>query len=93
MALAYITCCVDSTYEAITAMTEASRKVTYRTARAHIGKDALVETFPDYDWDGAHNRPGCLTLKRDWHVGYYKSTYLGRPVYYVRHSAIEYIFG
>ena len=35
---------------------------------------------------------GGLRLKDDWHVGYFKSTYDGKPCYYIDHSRIEYIF-
>ena len=33
-----------------------------------------------------------LHLKDDWAVSYHKSVYDGQPCYYIRHSAIEYIF-
>lgn len=33
-----------------------------------------------------------LHLKDDYHVEYYRSTYDGVPCYYMKHSAIEYIF-
>ena len=33
-----------------------------------------------------------LTLKDDWHVGFYKSTFEGKPCYFVRWSAIEFIW-
>jgi hypothetical protein len=70
-------------------MIEAARPIGYRTARHAIGRDALASTFPDYDW---RRRPHDLTMKRDWHVGYYRSTFRGKRCVYVVHSAIEYIF-
>lgn len=84
----YITCCINSTADAIRDLIEHERAITYRTALKRIGRTNLARVFPDYDWRGQ----GGLTMKRDWHVGYYKSRYLGRPCYFVRHSAIEYIF-
>jgi hypothetical protein len=92
VALHYLTCCIDSTCEAIRDLVDSSRLISYRTARRKIGKAALEATFPAYDWDGKRSRPGYLPLKADWHVSYHKGRYLGRQVYYVRHSAIEYIF-
>jgi hypothetical protein len=86
--LSYVTCCINSTAGAIQDMIDLERQVTYRTALKRIGRAELARTFPDYDW----HRRGGLTMKRDWHVGYYRSRYLGRPCYFVRWSAIEFIF-
>jgi hypothetical protein len=88
MALAYVTCCIHSTAQAIQDMIDQEREITYRTALKRIGRAELAKVFPTYDWKGS----GGLTMRRDWHVGYYKSRYLGQPCYFVRHSAIEYIF-
>jgi hypothetical protein len=93
MALQYLTSCVDSTYEAIRNLVDNSRSISYRTAHRRIGRAALAEVFPCYDWDRKRSRACYLPMKADWHVSYHKGRYLGRPVYYVRHSAIEYIFG
>jgi len=84
----YTTCCIHSTGEAINAMKDKAREITYRTFRKNTeGLD---------DWALAmgyvlHPSQG-LTLKRDWHVGYYKSEYNGKPCYYLTHSAIEHIW-
>lgn len=84
----YYTNCINSTYEAITAMTERARDITYTTLLQHVGIDTLLDTFPGY----ARYPQQGLTLKNDWHVSYHKSRYEGKRCYYVRHSAIEYIF-
>ena len=87
----YITCCISipmSQVDDLNAMTDRARRITYRTARQHIGKNALALVFDNYDWGNGK----YLTMKRDWHVGYYKSTFRGKPCIYVKHSAIEYIF-
>jgi hypothetical protein len=93
MAMQFITTCINSTYEPIRDLVDNSRSISYRTARRKIGLKALAEAFPSYDWDGKRSRPGYMPMKRDWHVSYHKGRYLGQPVYYVRHSSIEYIFG
>lgn len=88
----FITSCVDvpiSHVNQLQEMIDRSREVSYRTARAHIGAEALAKAFPNYDW---RRRPRDLTLKDDWHVTYHRSVFRGKPVYYLVHSAIEYIF-
>ena len=83
----YATCCVESDGESITTMVDAERSITYRTALKHMV--GLLE------WAGAHGyecRAPNLTLKNDWSVSFHKSVYRGKPCYYVRWSAIEYIW-
>lgn len=95
MSFQYHTCCVKSTAEAIDAMVDAAKKITYRT---------MLINCPDLlDWAESmgYVRDGrerdlqgrrVLTLLKDWYVHYYYSQYRGRPCYYLVHSAIEYIF-
>jgi hypothetical protein len=93
MALQYITCCVNLSMGDVPDlyhMIDHARRVTYRSAVAKIGRKELGAVFPDYDWS---NKPRHLTMRKDWHVAYFRSTFRGKPVYYVKHSAIEYIFG
>ena len=33
-----------------------------------------------------------LHIKDDWHVSYHKARYHGKPIYFLKHSAIEYVF-
>lgn len=70
-------------------MTERGRQISYATARRHIGRDALAAAFPGYDWS---RRPQGLTMRRDWHVEYYRSRFRGAPCIYVKWSAIEFVF-
>jgi hypothetical protein len=70
------------------AMTERGRPVGYATFARHVPRADLVRVLPFYTWAGR----GGLRLANDWHVGYYRSTFRGAPVYYLVHSAIEYIF-
>lgn len=85
----FITSCVESTYDLIHPMVEEAREITYRTFFKHVRRDLVAPVFPAYDW---RRRPRDLTLKRDWHVSYHKSRFGGRTCYYIRHSAIEYVF-
>jgi len=84
----YTTCCVESTGEAIRAMVEKAREISYRTFRKHCeGLDDWAQAMGYF----RHPSQG-LTLKNDWHVTYYKSVFQGKPCYFLVHSAIEYIW-
>lgn len=84
----YRTCCVNATGRDINDMVDACRDISYRTFRRHCeGVDAWAVGM-GY---AAHPSRG-LTLSADWHVSYHKSRYRGKPCYYLRHSAIEYIW-
>lgn len=85
----YRTCCVDSTAEKIHAMTDEARDSSLQTLRKHCA--GLEEWERSMGYTTGHQRGG-LRLKDDWHVGYFKSRYCGRPCYYIVHSAIEYIW-
>lgn len=86
----YITCCVHAEMQEILDLQASGRQITYRTALQHIGRDALAQVFSIYDWS---RKPRDLTLKKDWMVRYYRGVFRGKPVVYVQHSRIEYIFG
>jgi hypothetical protein len=87
---AYATCCVHDAADAIIAMTEQAREVTYQTACRHL-KEALRDWAEGMGYATAPRERG-LRLKGDWHVRYYRSRYRGKPCFYVVHSAIEYVF-
>jgi len=87
----YLTNCVGIAERDVVhllAMIDAGREITYRTLQQHVGRDSLADMFPFYNWD----QQGGLTMINDYAVSYHKSTYKGRRCYYVRHSAIEYIW-
>jgi hypothetical protein len=92
MRYSYAGCCIDSDAESITDMTERERSVSFRTILKHVGIEALARVFPSYDWRGSTHAAGGLHMRNDWHVSYHKSWYRGRRCYYVRWSAIEFIF-
>ena len=84
----YYTNCVSSTARLINDMRDTARDVTYRTVLRHC--HGLLGWAKEMGYELRSNQG--LTLKDDWHVSYHKSTYAGLPCYYVRHSAIEYIW-
>lgn len=86
----YITNCVNSTAKAINDMVyNNSREIAWRTFRKHVSIEDLQYLFPYYSYGGRDER---LHIKDDWAVTFNKSTYKGKPCYYLVHSAIEYIF-
>lgn len=87
----YSHCCVDVGPRAVATlqrMINDARGVTYETVRRHcVGLLSWAEQH-GYERHAARG----LTLKDDGHVGYYKSRWNGQRCYYVRWSAIEFIW-
>jgi hypothetical protein len=84
--------CVDAgmaNVDALHTMTDNAREVTLDTIRQHCAGLAEWEKSMGYD---TGNERGGLRLKNDWHVTFHKSVYRKRRCYYIRHSAIEYIW-
>jgi hypothetical protein len=82
----FVTDCIGSTYEAISALKETEQSISRRTFREYVGPE---------EWKDLQQRLGYdrdFPIARDWHVGYYKGVYLGKPAVFVRWSGIEYIF-
>lgn len=84
----YTTCCVNSAAEAIHAMVDSARDVSLATIRRHCA--GLDEWARQMSYAVGSERG--LHLKDDWAVSFHKSHYKGKPCYYIRHSAIEYIW-
>jgi hypothetical protein len=94
MALKYVGCCVDcpsSQSMDLQEMVDRSVQVSYRTLMRRVGREVLasVPMFRNYDW---RLRPHDLTMTRDFAVSYHRSWWQGQRCYYVRWSAIEFIF-
>lgn len=83
----YRTNCTMSTYEAITAMVDQAREITWSTLLRHVPIEEIRSIFNWYEYHGQG-----LHIKNDWHVTFHKSTYLGVPCYYIQQSGIEYIW-
>lgn len=83
----FVTNCVSSDGESIGAMVDQAQDITYRTFAKHC------------DWQPIARELGYavgpspeLHMKDDWHIGYYRSKYRGKPCYFFKWSAIEYVF-
>lgn len=83
-----LTTCINAKAQDIESMTAQSREVTYTTIREKIGAAHLKEIFQNYEW----NIRAGLTLKNDYYVKYFTSTYRGKKCCYIAHSNIEYVF-
>lgn len=84
----YATACLNSTHELITKMVEQEKKVSLSTIKKHCQGVSDWAQQVGYETD---KRRG-LTLEQESHVGYYKSVYDSKPCYFIRHSAVEYIW-
>lgn len=69
-------------------MIDNARQITYKTFMKHVDRNDIIKLFPQYDWTTGRG----LTLKRDYHVSYYKSKFKNQPCVFINHSSIEYIF-
>jgi hypothetical protein len=86
----YVGNCTDQhTAPHLEDMMDAAKRITYRTFVQAVGLDNVREVFRDYAWGHQRND---IRMKNDPYVYYYRSTFEGKPCYYVRHSGIEYIF-
>lgn len=86
----YYDCCVSySSNIELNYIIDNSIPITYNTFLKHVDKESLNKLSRNLGYV-----KGCsLSLKTDWHVGFFKSkTPLGEVVYYLRHSCIEYVF-
>ena len=89
----YLKCCVDfetNEVESLNKMIDNATEITYSTFIKHIGIKQISQLFPFYIW--GQKKEGGVRLKDDWAVSFYKSKLNGVLVYYINHSAIEYIF-
>jgi len=88
----YVGCCVDLKGRDITEMCDCATEVSYQTVRKRLG-EALMNFAASmgYETSPGGSKRG-LFLSNDYHVRYYKSTYKGKPCYYIDHSCIEYVF-
>lgn len=71
-------------------MTAEARQVSYEQfAKQCHGLQAWAEQM---GYSTNPGKSGALTLRKDWHVDYRRSTYNGVKCLYLVHSGIEYIW-
>jgi hypothetical protein len=79
----------------VTRMVEHAKDVKYNTLEKYVTKEQLSHYFPDYYWGKSKKNDigqKKILLKDDYAVSFHKSQYFDIPCYYVRWSAIEYVF-
>lgn len=84
--------CVDlqqSDVPDLHAMVERARSITFDTFARHVDYQALAEQM---GYATGRGHLGELRLGDDRAVGFFSSTWRGVPVYYMVHSAIEFVF-
>jgi len=80
--------CVCSTAKSIDEMKDQAVEITYRS----FAKHCVLGDFLHYHGYCTRTRSTGLRLQDDGCVTYFKSWYRGKPCYYLKHSAIEYIW-
>ncbi len=83
----YTTCCVDiprKDVPALNQMIEEAQAITYNTM--------VRNCFGLSDWAANKGYDQTLRLKNDWAVSFYKSKFKGQPCFFLRWSAIEFIW-
>ena len=78
-----VTCCVNAKANDIQAMVDQAKEVPFTVLARHCEIEDFEREMGYGPW---------LRMENDYAVSYYKSTYQGRPCYFVDHSAIEYVF-
>ena len=86
----YLTCCVDAEAESIEEMTGGAIEIKYEEFVEIAGLYTIASWAKSTGY--ANTAKEGLTLKKDWHVRYHKSSYEGQECCYIVHSMIEYIF-
>ena len=82
--LGYVTFCVNSDAESITAMVDAAIDIKPGTFFRHVSRAEIQELFG--------YAAGNLRIEDDYHVSYHRSKYRGERCYFMVHSATEYVW-
>ena len=94
--LTYLNCCVSWPARDVEAdgglaeMIDRGVEITRRTFLKHVCKQELGDLEEGLGYQ-AHPAMG-MTMASDYHVTYWRSRLHGRRVYYIVHSAVEYVF-
>lgn len=71
-------------------MIDSSLDVSRKTFLKHVDRESLQNLEVELGYE-MHPKQG-LTMAGDFHVSYHRSRLHGETVYYLKHSAIEYVF-
>ncbi len=85
--------CQSARAEDIHAMTDAARPISRATFLRYVDPASLREVERALGYrSGPGGNPDVLHIANDWSVGYFRSTYQGRPCVYLVWSGIEHVF-
>lgn len=97
MKLKYYTNCVNWPQNDVHAevglcdMISEERNVSRRTFLQHVDRDDERDIERQFGY-APHDRSAVLRMSKDYHVSYHRSRLHGKRVYFIKHSAIEYVF-
>lgn len=81
------TTCINSTAKKINDMTDAAKPTTWRAIKANC---EWADRWAD--GMGYVTRGKGLRIEKDFAISFHKSTYDGKPCYYIDHSRIEHVW-
>lgn len=82
--------CIEGCGDSINEMKANSTSIVRSTFLKHVDREQMKQLQVQLGYE--LNAMLGLTMASDFLVGYYKSTYQGKPCYYFAYSGIEYIF-
>lgn len=94
MTYAHFSSCVNWPREQVDELVELidrNLEITWKTFIRYVSVKEIREMFPDYTYTG-QTGTGCFHIKDDWSVSFHRSRYRGLWCYYVRWSAIEFVW-
>jgi hypothetical protein len=72
-------------------MIDGARTISRATFCKHVDRNEREDLERSLGY-AINGRAGELTIARDYHVSYHRSTLHGKRVYFFKHSAIEFVF-
>lgn len=85
----YIGNCTDLPGQDISEMVDTAQPIGYSAFVRNVGEEKIKELFPDYNWTRTGTGP---RMRNSPYFTYGKGVFQETPVYFVKHSGMEYIF-
>lgn len=94
MTARFLNNCIGTSADDLNALHEminSAKRVSRQSFLHHVDRNTMRSLESELGYASRRSSSG-LTMARDWHVGYFKSTWKGAPAWFFRWSAIEYYF-
>lgn len=90
----YQYCCVSpNNLDELNHIIDNNRNITYETFKKHVDTESFNEIKESLGYTPQFKKDCNISISNDWSISFHKSkTPEGKDVYYLCHSAIEYIF-